>query len=131
MVPDVVLEQLSSNLADSWEAVARRLDFENAEIQGFMYNCQTYPRIQLRMLQNWKQRLGSEATYQVLFHTLCDDLVNRRDLAEMFCVSNNHAAKSGACFICSAQVGYTLFFYKNVVFPGQAEYSYFSADFRL
>ena len=28
-------------------------------------------------------------------------------------------------------VNYTLFFYKNVVFPTQAEYSYFSADFRL
>ena len=26
---------------------------------------------------------------------------------------------------------YTLFFYENVVFPAQAEYSYFSADFRL
>ena len=26
---------------------------------------------------------------------------------------------------------YTFFFYKNVVFPAQAEYSYFSADFRL
>ena len=26
---------------------------------------------------------------------------------------------------------YTLLFYKNVVFPAQAEYSYFSADFRL
>ena len=26
---------------------------------------------------------------------------------------------------------YTLFFNKNVVFQGQAEYSYFSADFRL
>ena len=26
---------------------------------------------------------------------------------------------------------YTLFFYKNVVFPAQAEYSYFSPDFRL
>ena len=25
----------------------------------------------------------------------------------------------------------TLFFYKNVAFPSQAEYSYFSADFRL
>ena len=25
----------------------------------------------------------------------------------------------------------TLFFYKNVVFPAQAEYSYFSAGFRL
>ena len=23
------------------------------------------------------------------------------------------------------------FFYKNIVFPAQAEYSYFSADFRL
>ena len=26
---------------------------------------------------------------------------------------------------------YTLFFYKNVVFPAQAEYSYFSTDFGL
>ena len=26
---------------------------------------------------------------------------------------------------------YTLFFYQNVVFPAQAEYSNFSADFRL
>ena len=26
---------------------------------------------------------------------------------------------------------YTLFLYKNIVFPAQAEYSYFSADFRL
>ena len=26
---------------------------------------------------------------------------------------------------------YTLLFYKNVVFPAQAEYSYFFADFRL
>ena len=26
---------------------------------------------------------------------------------------------------------YTLFLYKNVFFPAQAEYSYFSADFRL
>ena len=26
---------------------------------------------------------------------------------------------------------YTLFFHNNVVFPAQAEYSYFSADFRL
>ena len=30
-------------------------------------------------------------------------------------------------YVCS----YTLFFPKNVVFPAQAEYSYFSADFRL
>ena len=29
------------------------------------------------------------------------------------------------------QLSYTLFFNKNVVFPAQPEYSYFSADFRL
>jgi len=39
--------------------------------------------------------------------------------------------------LCDEQIvlrghAYTLFFfYKNVVFPAQAEYSYFSADFRL
>ena len=32
---------------------------------------------------------------------------------------------------CLKETPYTLFFYKNVVFPAQAEYSYFSADFRL
>ena len=34
---------------------------------------------------------------------------------------------------CSREgTGYTLFFfYKNIVFPAQAEYSYFSADVRL
>ena len=31
----------------------------------------------------------------------------------------------------SSPLKYTLFFYKNVVFPSQAEYYYFSADFRL
>ena len=30
-------------------------------------------------------------------------------------------------YVCS----YTLFFSKDVVFPAQADYSYFSADFRL
>ena len=34
--------------------------------------------------------------------------------------------------IRSSRVTVTLFFfYKNIVFPGQTEYSYFSADFRL
>ena len=39
----------------------------------------------------------------------------------------------GTCFQCQWKyVTSTLFFlYKNVVFPAQAEYSYFSADFRL
>ena len=106
MVPKNVLERMSVKLGRSWEALAPRLDFENAEIQGFIHNCKTYPRIQLEMLQTWKQKLGSKATYLVLFHALCDELVNRKDLAEMFCVSNNHAAESGDGLISFAQVGY-------------------------
>ena len=100
------MEELSLKLGESWKALARRLNFGNAEIEGFTYNDQRHPAIQFSMLQKWKQRLGSEATYQVLFHALCDELVSRKDLAETFCVSNNHAAESGACFINSAQVGY-------------------------
>ena len=106
MVPNVVLERMSLKLGKSWVALARRLNFENAEIEGFTYNDQMYPTMQFSMLQKWKQRLGSKATYQVLFHALCDELVSRKDLAETFCVSNNHAAESGACFISSAQVSY-------------------------
>ena len=106
MVPDIVLEWMSVKLGRSWVALARRLDFENAEIQGFIHNFKTYPTIQLEMLDTWKQKLGSEATYLVLFHALCDELVNRKDLAETFCVSNNHAAESGDCFVSFSQVGY-------------------------
>lgn len=104
VVHDVVLEEMSLKLGNSWDAVARRLKFEDAEIQEFVHNDQTFPRMQLRMLQKWKQRLGSEATYKVLYDALCDRLVGRKDLAEMLCVSNNHAAESLPRFISCAQV---------------------------
>ena len=58
-----------------------------------------------------------------------------------------HGMRDGMCKDCTALVKfaqlvdtecvveldstYTFFFYKNVVFPAQAEYSYFSVDFRL
>ena len=49
-------------------------------------------------------------------------------------------AVDGYCFgyyrrpvysLAKVKITYTLFFDKNVVFSAQAEYSYFSADFRL
>ena len=39
-------------------------------------------------------------------------------------------AQAGSAFMCTFGHVHS-FFYKNVVFPAQAEYSYFSADFRL
>ena len=94
MVPDIVLERMSRELGRSWETLARRLNFGNAKIEEFTYNDRMYPTMQFNMLLKWKQRLGLEATYQVLFDALCDELVERNDLAEWFCVSNNHAAES-------------------------------------
>ena len=40
------------------------------------------------MLMHWKQKNGSEATYQILIAALQDDRVQRKDLAEEIC--NNH-----------------------------------------
>ena len=43
----------------------------------------------------------------------------------------DHSAKLQPMGSRHCHMVYTLFLYKNVVFPAQAEYSYFSADFRL
>ena len=82
---DYDLQGLSLKLGNSWQAVARRLGFEKADIDGFNTSKETYTEKQLVMLQEWKQRLGSDATYEVLGDALCHEFVGRKDLAEMFC----------------------------------------------
>ena len=51
------------------------------------------------------------------------------------CENKKKTNKQIQRFNCSSQLdvfnGLHSFFYKNVVFPSQAEYSYFSTDFRL
>lgn len=103
MVEDDDLEELSQKLGNAWEALARRLGFNQAEIQGLKYNNRTYPEIQLCMLQEWKQRLGRDATYQALYEALC--YVNCKGLAETFCIDNNYAAETSTSFNSSARVG--------------------------
>ena len=39
-----------------------------------------------KMLLTWKAAKGSAATFRVLHDALCHCLVNRRDLAEQFCL---------------------------------------------
>ena len=48
--------------------------------------------------------------------------------ASVFCISR---VFSNVRSVYSVIHSFLFFFYKNIVFPGQAEYSYFSADFRL
>lgn len=42
-----------------------------------------------RMLQAWKQKNGSKATYQVLGEALRNQIVSRVDLAEKYCEGGN------------------------------------------
>ena len=72
-------------LVTCWEAVARRLEFKDAEIFALDRENQEYSKKALRMLLTWKEKYGSKATYRVLHDALCHEFVNRKDLAEEFC----------------------------------------------
>ena len=93
--PELVdLERLSKKLRRSWEAVARRVEFEEKEINEFDQGYKGYANKAYQMLCQWKRRDGSKATYEVLYNALSHDLVQRRDLAEMFCLSNGEYSTS-------------------------------------
>ncbi|KAL9978787.1 hypothetical protein ACROYT_G016347 [Oculina patagonica] len=79
------LEKLSLRLGNSWEKLGRRLRFHEGEMTGFHKNNEEYDKKALSMLFEWKKKMGSDATYEVLRAALCHELVNRRDLAEEFC----------------------------------------------
>ena len=80
------LERLSKKLGTKWEAVARRLKFEAEEITAFDEENRRLPDKAFKMLCAWKSRDGKKATYEVLYNALTHDLVQRRDLAETFCL---------------------------------------------
>ena len=72
-------------LGNSWEPVARRLKFKDAEVTAIHKDNEEYAKKALKMLFRWKRRDGSEATYRVLQAALSHKLVGRKDLAETFC----------------------------------------------
>lgn len=78
---------MSQKLGRSWENVARRLGMSEALITGFRRKGDGYSEAADLMLCKWKEREGWDATYQVLYDSLCHAMVNHRDLAEQFCVT--------------------------------------------
>ena len=74
------LEFLSVELAEQWEALGRRLNFNQTAITNF-----DKPNKAFKMLLAWKRREGSTATYKALYDALCHDLVECKRLAEQFC----------------------------------------------
>ena len=74
-------------LADSWERLGRRLGLDRAILTVFHKENENFSEKALHMLKNWKQSMGVDGTYQVLFDALCHKLVNRKDIAEQICLS--------------------------------------------
>ena len=80
------LKLLSFKIED-WRALARRLNFKEAEIEAFDKEKENVNEKVYSMLMEWKDREGPGATYRVLYAALCHRLVNRRDLAYKFCIA--------------------------------------------
>ena len=82
---DFVLENLSKKISNDWRTLGRRLKFDEAELKEFDNSHEQMSEKAYAMLLDWKQRDGSAATYSVLNQALCDPLVERKDLAQIFC----------------------------------------------
>ena len=82
---DFVLENLSKKISNDWRTLGRRLNFNEAELKEFDNSHEQMSEKAYAMLLDWKQRDGSAATYSVLNQALCDPLVERKDLAQIFC----------------------------------------------
>ena len=82
---EIVLENLSKRISNDWRTLGRRLKFNEAELKEFDNSHEQISEKAYAMLLAWKQRDGSVATYSVLNQALCDPLVERKDLAQIFC----------------------------------------------
>ena len=82
---DEELEYLSRKLAEKWKTLGRRLGFDEADIDDFGQANKKLKEKAYKMLLAWKQKVGSEATYKVLYDTLCHELVECKHLAEQYC----------------------------------------------
>ena len=78
------LDWLSYKLED-WEGLGRRLGMDDAKLAEIDDDYRKKRNKIYKMLQHWKERDGSDATYTVLHDVLCHPLVSRRDLAEKLC----------------------------------------------
>lgn len=89
---DPELHLLAQKLALDWKRVGRRLKLDEAKIMKFDEDNKELDEKAYQMLLHWKHTDGLTATYQVLNDALCHKLVNRRDLAEEFCLADTSSS---------------------------------------
>lgn len=82
---DDELEGLAQELPLHWKKLARRLKMKVSAIDSIDKEKEEQSERAYKMLLNWKQAKGAEATFLVLYEALLHRYVDRRDLAEEFC----------------------------------------------
>ena len=82
------LQKLGKKIGVKWDTLGRRLGVEEPELENIEQRHKDLEKRGYAMLMHWKQKNGSEATYQILIAALQDDRVQCKDLAEEIC--NNH-----------------------------------------
>ena len=81
------LEGLAEEIVAEWIELGRRLlKNHEANLYAIDKENEKYSDKAYKMLLKWKRAKGSGATFHVLHKALCHRLVNRRDLAEKFCL---------------------------------------------
>ena len=81
------LERLANQIVNEWKKLGRRLfPSDEALLDAVHKDNDTCSEKAYKMLLEWKAAKGSDATFRVLYDALCHDIVNRRDLAETFCL---------------------------------------------
>jgi len=81
------LEGLAYEIIDVWKKLGRRLlESDESSLVAIDKENEEYSEKAYQMLLKWKRARGPLATFLVLHDALCHPFVNRRDLAEKFCV---------------------------------------------
>ena len=81
------LERLADKIINQWKKLGRRLlESDEALLDAVDMDNDKCSEKAYKMLLQWKAAKGSDATFRVLHDALCHDIVNRRDLAEKFCI---------------------------------------------
>lgn len=78
-------QMLSKCIAGDWMKLGRKLDIDQPKLDDIK---QLYPHLDekaFRMLEHWREKNGSAATYLVLSAALCDKYVGHLDLAQKIC----------------------------------------------
>ena len=81
------LEKLGKEIAEKWMQLGRRLRVEEPKLRDIEQSHRQLCEKGYNMLLAWKQKNGSAATYEILNAALQHELVQRRDLAEQFCLN--------------------------------------------